>query len=63
MKTFFADVNSAYFSGRMDAVSWNDDAFQDWKQQGTFLYAYLQSILDDGLQNYTQYTFAFDKTS
>ncbi len=63
MKTFFADVNSAYFSGRMDAVSWNDDAFQDWKQQGTFLYAYLQSILDDGLQNHTQYTFTFDKTS
>lgn len=63
MKTFFADVNSAYFSGRMDAVSWDDDAFQRWKQEGTFLYAYLQSILDDGLQNYTQYTFTFDKTS
>lgn len=61
MKRFFADINTAYISGRMDTVSWNDTMFQRWKERQTFLYVYLQSILNDGFQDHTKYTFSFDR--
>lgn len=59
MKRFFADINTAYISGRMDTVSWDDALFQRWKDRRTFLYVYLQSIFDDGFQNHTEYAFSF----
>ena len=62
MTRFFADVNTDYISGRMDTVTWDDTVFQLWKDRQTFLYVYLQSILDDSFQDHTKYAFTFDKT-
>ena len=62
MIRFFMDVNTAYISGRMDMVTWDDAMFQRWKDRQTFLYVYLQSILDDGFQNHTEYAFTFGET-
>lgn len=62
MKRFFADVNSAYISGRMDESLWDDGVFQSWKDRQAFLYVYLQSICNDSFQNHTAYAFSFDRT-
>lgn len=51
MCAFFAEVNTAYVSGRMNTVTWNNTIFQMWKAQNTFMSAYLQSIFDDGFRN------------
>ncbi len=59
LKRFFADVNTAYIAGRMDEADWNEEFYQAWKKDAAFLYAYLQSIADDGFRNYTEYTFSF----
>lgn len=59
MCAFFADINSAYVSGRMDTVTWNDVLYQMWKNQHTFMAVYLQSVFDDGFHNYTAYSFSF----
>ena len=59
MCTFFADINTAYASGRTDTVIWNDTLYQMWKDQHTFITVYLQSIFDDGFNNYTAYAFSF----
>lgn len=57
---FFADINTAYFSGRMDRVAWDDTLFQRWQDRPVFLSAYIQSIFDGGFQNHTAYSFSFD---
>ncbi len=59
LKRFFADVNTAYIAGCMDEADWNEEFYQAWKKDAAFLYAYLQSIADDGFRNYTEYTFSF----
>ncbi len=59
LKRFFADVNTAYIAGRMDTADWKEDLYQEWKEKAAFLYAYLQSIADDGFRNHTEYSFTF----
>ena len=57
---FFADVNTAYFAGQIDQVEWDDGLLQSWKEKKSFLSAYLQTIPDEGFQNHTEYSFAFN---
>ncbi len=59
MCRFFADINTAYLSGKMSAALWDDRLFQQWQAEGTFLSFYLQSILEDEWQDYTEYSFDF----
>lgn len=59
MCAFFADVNTAYISGRMDTISWDDVLYQMWEDQHTFMASYLQSIFDDGFRNYKAHSFSF----
>lgn len=44
---FFAQVNAAYFAGRLDTLDRDADLWQTWNEQGGFLSVYLQSIRDD----------------
>lgn len=59
MSRFFADVNTAYISGRLDTVQWDDALFHDWVSRQTFLGVYLQSIYDDGFKNHTECSFIY----
>lgn len=59
LATFFADVNTAYFSGRMDTCRWDADLFRAWQTKQTFLSHYLNSIADDGFRDHTTVSFDF----
>ena len=59
MASFFADVNTAYFAGRLDTVPWNETLFDAWQTKDTFLSQYLSSIADDGFQDQTTIDFSF----
>ncbi|MDE7242630.1 MAG: metallophosphoesterase [Oscillospiraceae bacterium] len=61
MARFFADINTAYVSGRMDTVIWEEAVFQNWKDRSALMYAYLQSLFNDGFQNHTETTFSIER--
>lgn len=56
---FFADVNTAYFAGRLDTVPWNEALFDTWQTRDAFLSRYLASIADGGFQDQTTIDFSF----
>ena len=56
---FFAEVNAAYFAGRMDTAPWDDALFDDWQARDGFLSQYLASIQDEGFENQTMCKFSF----
>lgn len=58
MADYFAEVNAAYFAGRMDCASQDADLLQKWRKQDFFLAAYLQSITADFETDFTQYHFS-----
>ncbi len=55
---FFADVNTAYFQGRTDLIAWDDSCFEEILSQNMILGLYLQSIRDDGFQDFTKLRFS-----
>lgn len=59
LAAFFANLNTAYFAGRMDTVSWDESLFDLWQTKGSFISQYLTSIVDDGFQNQTKIEFSF----
>lgn len=59
MAEFFAEVNSAYFRGRMDALAWDTDLYEAWQNRSSFLSVYLRSIAADPLQDHTTLSFHF----
>ena len=59
MALFFAEVNAAYFAGRLDQITWNDTLYEAWQTQGGFSAAYLSSIAADMPNNYTALSFGF----
>lgn len=62
LSAFYADVNTAYFAGRMDEVKWDEELLTGWKKQGGFIATYLQSIADDGFKNHTEFSFDYKIT-
>jgi predicted MPP superfamily phosphohydrolase len=59
---YFADVNTAYFTGTLDSIDWSDSRFAQWKQQKSFLGRYFMSIKDDASINYNQFAFSLPQT-
>lgn len=57
MAAYFADVNTAYFSGRMDTVEYDADQLEKWSANGAFLSLYLQSMADDAGKDCTAFSF------
>lgn len=57
MAAYFSDVNTAYFAGRMDLVKPDAELQTAWREEGSFLLLYLQSVFEGTLKNYTQYQF------
>lgn len=58
LAAFYADVNAAYFAGRMDALPWDEELFRQWQQLDSFAALYLQSIRDDMRMDHTWLRFA-----
>lgn len=59
MAGYFADINTAYFSGRLDTAVYDTVQLYEWKEQTFFLSLYLQSIADDAGKNHTVFSFEF----
>lgn len=57
MAAYFADLNSAYFAGRMDRVEYDTDQLKKWEEQDAFLSLYLQSMAGDAGKDHTALTF------
>lgn len=57
MAAYFADMNTAYFSGQMDTAEYETDPLQKWKEKDTFLSGYLRSMAADVGKNYTEFRF------
>ena len=52
---FFAQVNAAYFAGRLDTLDRDTALWQTWNGLNGFLSVYLQSIRDDPARDSTTY--------
>ena len=61
LAAFFADVNTAYFAGRMDALTWDAGRFDSWQEISCFFSYYLKSIADDGFRNHTTISFGLEE--
>lgn len=57
MAAYFADINSAYFCGRMDSVEYDTDELTKWGERDSFLSGYLQSMSTDAGVNHTVCSF------
>lgn len=57
LAAYFADMNSAYFGGRMDTVEYDTDELKKWKEQDSFLPGYLESMSADAGRDYTRFLF------
>lgn len=57
---FFADINAAYFAGRMDAFAPDAQLLERWRQQPTFLSLYIGSIVQEPPRNHCALTLALN---
>lgn len=57
MATFLANVNAAYFSGRLDTIDASSPYANRWQESGAFFGAYIKSILDEPRVNHTKMIF------
>ena len=57
MATWLANLNSAYFSGRMDTVDPANEFAIRWQESDTFFGRYVKSILSESLRDHTQFSF------
>ncbi len=56
---FFAEINAAYFAGRMDRFALDEQLLSRWQQQPAFLTLYLDSIVQEGPRNHCEWTLAY----
>lgn len=59
---FFADINAAYFAGRMDAFVPDEQLLARWRQETAFLAQYIDSIVQEPPRNQCTLTLALDAT-
>ena len=57
MATWLANLNAAYFSGRMDTVDPGSEYAKRWINSDTFFGSYVSSILSEPLRNHTKLSF------
>ncbi len=61
LAAFFAEVNTAYFSGNVDSDAWDTDLFDAWQSESGFFPLYLRSIAEDGFKDHTKISFVFGR--
>jgi hypothetical protein len=59
MAKYLADLNTAYFSGRMDLAERNDDLLRRWRETDAFTVSYIESLLEDLGRDFTKVSFTF----
>lgn len=59
LASFYAQVNTAYFAGRMDAMDWDNGLYDQWQGHASFTRHYLKSIVDDGFRDHTTFSFGY----
>lgn len=57
MATWLANLNAAYFSGRMDTVDPKSEYARRWIESDSFFGRYVKSILSEPLRNHTLFSF------
>lgn len=57
MATWLANLNAAYFSGRMDTIDPGSEYAKRWINSSTFFGSYVSSILSEPLRNHTKLSF------
>ena len=57
---FFAEINAAYFAGRMDAFVPEEPLLARWRQEPVFLAQYIDSIVQEPPRNHCALTLALD---
>ena len=57
---FFAEINAAYFAGRMDAFVPDEQLLERWRQEPVFLAGYIDSIVQEPPRNHCALTLALD---
>jgi len=57
MATFLANVNAAYFSGRLDLIDDASPHAARWQESGAFFGQYIKSILAEERRDHTKLTF------
>lgn len=59
MAKYLADLNTAYFSGRMDLAERNDALLRRWRETDAFTISYIESLLADLGRDFTKVSFTF----
>lgn len=57
MATWLANLNAAYFSGRMDRIDPRSSCALRWQESDTFFGRYVKSILSEELRDHAQFSF------
>lgn len=47
MAAYFAELNYAYFAGRLDEIKRDEELEREWKETGSFIGTYIESILKE----------------
>ena len=59
MARYLADLNTAYFSGRMDLAERDSALLRRWRETDAFTISYIESLLEDLGRDFTQVSFTF----
>ena len=59
MARYLAELNTAYFSGRMDLAERNDVLLRRWRETDAFTISYIESLLEDLGRDFTKVSFSF----
>ena len=59
MAKYLADLNTAYFSGRMDLAERDSALLRRWRETDSFTISYIESLLADLGRDFTKVSFTF----
>ena len=56
---YYAGVNTLYFAGRCDEISWDEELMDAWSGSGFFIPMYLESIRASGAEDHTELSWEY----
>ena len=57
LSDFYAHINLAYISGRLDLADWSSPQFAEWQSVPSLVAYYLRTLRDDPIQNHIRFSF------
>ena len=52
-------MNTLYFAGRCDEISWDEELMDAWSGSGFFIPMYLESIRASGAEDHTELSWEY----